>query len=205
MSCSFCLRASRPTPIPLPLRCPCPCPAVAAFVSPLRDATNRSLFSRPTTASVGASRPVVSPPPPRARLVPTDPLHETKAVNEEGRKRLRWGALTRVNEAGVGRERERAGQRQPGGRAKERENKKAEREKRGSGKGQRTQRESGEGKAQGARQSSPTSDHILSSRLPTLTAGLDVGPPIDEGRMPTTRARRDEECDARGRCPSTVR
>lgn len=76
LSCSFCLRAPQPNPV---VRQP--------SVHPPPNATDRSYSSCPTIRERGSISAGCVP----LRLIQPIPSTGTKAENEEGRKRLRWG------------------------------------------------------------------------------------------------------------------
>lgn len=169
MSCSFCLRAPQPCPVRQP-----------SVHLPLRALPTAHTLLAPPYGSVAASRPVVSP----LRLIQPIPSTRTKAENEEGRKRLRWG----IEEEGES-ESELSGRR-----AKERETKNGKRKggKRTGERGPPTRRGTMEerGNAGSCVSRAPrATHHILLSRLPTLTAG---SVPDRRSRMPTTCAGREE-------------
>lgn len=126
------------------------------MISPLAFAL--SLFSPHHVSERGSISAGRVPP---VRLVRPIPSTRTKAENEEGRKRLRWGVASEGELSRPSRERAR------------REKLKEERTEESP-----TRRE-GEGRRQGENASAPrATHHILLSRLPTLTAEA----PFDEER-----------------------
>lgn len=171
MSCSFYLRASRLTP-------------GHPFRSPPPNTANCSLFSRPTIperGSISAGRV-----PLRVSFNPSPPRNESrerrgKKAPTVGRHEER-GELARKRERAIRTSRERV----RGEKLKEkRREKDGGGEDRAADSGMRGGRERRERVSRARR---PT-HHILLSRLPTLTAG---SVPDRRGRMPTTRAGREE-------------
>lgn len=146
-------------------------------VHPPPSATDRSYSSCPTIRERGSISAGCVP----LRLIQPIPSTGTKAENEEGRKRLRWG---------IGRnEGARANYRVV---ARKSERQKTERGKEGKGwenEDPRLGERRKGGKTQGASRAPRATHHILLSRLPTLTAG---SVPDRRSRMPTTRAGREE-------------
>lgn len=169
MSCSFCLRAPQPNSV---VRQP--------SVHPLRALPTAHTLLAPPYGSVAASRPVASP---SVSFNPSPPRERKPRTKREESAYGGASGGTRERERAIGPSRERA---------RDKKRKEERREKDGENVVPRL----GEGRRKGGKRRelsvsrAPRATHyILLSRLPTLTAG---SVPDRRGRMPTTRAGREE-------------